>query len=414
VTDLDITAHLKSGDVVVIGQATAEPPGLVERLIVAAESVDGLTAFCGYTLSPAWRGVGPRGPRVKAYAAHGALRDLGARGLLDVLPWHLSAVEPYVTSGRLPVDVVMLQVGPKDEDGYYNLGATVDYAVVAAEHAREVLVEVNPNMPRTRSERRLHESLVTGEIHSTAELAGSPARPANDVEQRVAHQVAGLVPSGATVQLGASALADEVARELQERRDLKVRSGLVGDWLVGLYESGAMAPGPDSSVVGMALGTRRLYEFLDGSAVVRFAPTLDLVDPLAMRGCDVYVAVNSAIEVDLMGAVNSEVVAGRYVGAVGGQVDFYRACRASGDGLAVVALSATHPSGESRIVTGLSGPVTSLKSDVDIVVTEWGVADLRAASLAERAERLVAVADPAHRDDLGAAAGLCPSPSGLA
>ena len=405
-TDLDITAHLRPGDNVIIGQATAEPPELVRRLIAAARSVAGLTAFCGYSLSPAWADVGPQGPRVKAYVAHGALRKLAARGLLDVLPWHLSAVEPNITSGRLGVDVVLLQVGPKDADGYFNLGATVDYVVVAAQHARDVLIEVNPHMPRTRSDRRLPESLVTGEIHTTAELAGSPARPANEVEHRVAHHVAAVIPAGATVQLGASALAGEVARALHTRRGLRVRSGLAGDWLVDLYATGAMAPGLDTSVIGMAVGTRRLYDFVDGSGVVRFAPTPDLVDPVAMREWAPYVAVNSAIEVDLTGAVNSEVVAGKFVGAVGGQVDFLRATRAAADGLAIVALAATHPSGESRIVVDLSGPVTSLKSDVDLVITEWGVADLRAASISERAARLIAVAAPEHRAGLTAAAAL--------
>ncbi|MEV6895566.1 acetyl-CoA hydrolase/transferase C-terminal domain-containing protein [Kribbella sp. NPDC051137] len=396
-TEFDIAGYLRPGDLVVIGQAVAEPPGLVRQLIAAAESVEGLTAFCGYTLSPAWKEIGPAGPRVLAYAAHGALRSLAAKGMLDVLPWHLSAVEPNIVSGRLPVDVVLLQVGPKDDQGFYNLGATVDYAGIAAERARVVLVEVNPNMPRTRSDRRLPAALVTAEISSSEELAGSPARPANAVERGVAHQVASVIPSGATVQLGASALADEVARELHSRRGLRVRSGLVGDWLVDLYAAGAMAPGPDTSVIGMALGTRRLYDFVGDSDLVRFAPTQDLVDPVAMRACDPYVAVNSAIEVDLSGAINSEVVAGRYVGAVGGQVDFFRATRQSASGLAIVALAATHPSGESRIVPALSGPVTSLKSDIDLVITEWGIADLRAASLAERAARLIAVAAPEHR-----------------
>lgn len=405
-TTFEITDHLKPGDLVVVGQATAEPPGLVRDLIAAAARVPDLTAFCGYSLSSAWNDVSEDGPRVRAYAAHGAFRKLGARGLLEMLPWHLSVVESYITSGRLKPDVVMLQVAPKDDEGYYNLGPTVDYAVVAAEHAREVLVEVNPRLPRIRSARRLHESLVTGVVETDAELAGSPNRPANDVERALASYVGGLIPSGATIQLGASALADEVARELCKLENLKVRSGLVGDWLVDLYESGAMAQGPDTSVIGMALGSQRLYDFVADNDAVRFAPTQEIVDPAAMRECAPYVSINSAIEVDLTGAINAEVVAGRYVGAVGGQVDFFRGSRFSVDGMAIVALSALHASGESRVVIGLQGPATSLKSDVDIVVTEFGVADLRATSLTERAQRLIAVAAPEHRSALAAEAGV--------
>jgi acyl-CoA hydrolase len=372
-------------------------------LIAAAHDVPELVAFCGYSLSDAWNNVTESGPRVRAYAAHGAFRKLGARGLLEMLPWHLSVVESYITSGRLKPDVVLLQVAPKDDDGYYNLGPTVDYAVVAAERAREVLVEVNPNMPRVRSTRRLHESTVTGVIATDAPLAGSPNRRANEVERALAAHVAGLIPSGATIQLGASALADEVARELCALTDLRVRSGLVGDWLVDLYQAGAMASGPDTAVIGMALGTRRLYDFVADNEAVWFAPTHEIVDPTAMAACAPYVSINSAIEADLTGAINAEVVAGRYVGAVGGQVDFFRGSRFSVDGMAIVALSALHPNGDSRIVTSLQGPATSLKSDVDLVVTEFGVADLRATSLAERAERLVAVAAPQHRKELAAA-----------
>ncbi|MCZ4498360.1 MAG: hypothetical protein JWQ74_913 [Marmoricola sp.] len=399
-TTQELIGLLRAGDTVLVGQATAEPPTLVRMLVEATGSVADLTAFCGYTLSKAWKDVAPAGLKVRAYAAHGVLRGLADKGVLDVLPWHLSAVEANIASRRMPVDVVLLQVGPKDEAGYYSLGPTVDYAVVAAELARVVLVEVNPEMPRTRTSRRLHESVVTGEVPASGGLAGSPARPASGAEKLVAKNVTGLVPDGATIQLGAGALAEAVAEELGVRRNLEVRSGLVGDWLVDLYESGAMRPGADSAVVSMALGTKRLYDFVDRSAVIRFAPMSELIDPRVLAGCDSFVAINSAIEVDLSGQINSEVVGGRYVGAVGGQVDFFRATRASAGGLAIVALASNHPSGESRIVASLDGPVTSLRSDVDIVVTEWGIADLRAASLGERAERLLAVADPRHRSAL--------------
>lgn len=403
----DLTTHelvslLEPGDTVLIGQAAAEPPGLVSMLIDAAGSVPRLTAFCGYTLSDAWKAIDTAGPQIKTYAAHGVFRGLMNRGGVDVLPLHLTAVERDIDSGRLPVDVVMLQVGPKDDDGYYSLGATVDYAVTALEHARVVLVEVNRDMPRGRTDRRLHESRVTGAIAASLPLAGSPARPPSEIERRVARNVAGMVESGSTVQLGAGALADAVAGELRFRRSLQVRSGLVGDWLVDLYDSGAIRSGDDSTVASMALGTRRLYDFVDSNPSVRFIPHAELVDPVAVAACGSFVAINSAIEVDLTGAINSEVVGGRYVGAVGGQVDFFRATRAAARGLAVVALASTHRSGESRIVSVLQGPVTSLKSDVDVVVTEWGVADLRAASLEERARRLLAVAAPEHRNELTA------------
>jgi acyl-CoA hydrolase len=223
-------------------------------------------------------------------------------------------------------------------------------------------------------------------------------RPATSAERAVAENVAVFVPSGATIQLGVGALADAIARELRGRRDLRVRSGLVGDWLVDLDEAGALAGSPGSCVTGIALGTDRLYKFLNDSAKVRMAPVDEQLAPAALAQCDPYVAMNSAIEVDLHGQVSAEVVGGRYVGAVGGQVGFFRAARQARSGLAIVPLAATNADGTaSRIVPAVSGPVTTPQSDVDLVITEFGAADLRGTSYRERAERLIAVAAPQHR-----------------
>jgi acyl-CoA hydrolase len=404
VPDLDIAQHLRPGDTVLIGQATAEPPTLVEKLIAAAPRVGGLTALCGYTLSDAWAGVSAGQPHVKAYVAHGPLRQLSAKGLVEVIPWHYGRVEEYIEGGHVRVDAVLLQVAPADADGYYSLGAAVDYAAIAAERARVVLVEVNPNMPRTRSSRRLHRSQVAASVTSSRPLPDSPARPPTAAELAVARNVAAFVPSGATIQLGVGALADAIARELRERRDLRVRSGLVGDWLVDLDEAGALVDQPGSCVTGMALGTERLYKFLECSPKVRMAPVSEQLAPAAMAACDPYVAVNSAVEVDLQGQGNAEVAGDRYVGAVGGQPGFFRAARLARSGLAVLALAATNADGtKSRIVPSTSGPVTTPQSDVDLVITEYGSADLRGTSYRERAGHLIEIAAPQHRAALAAA-----------
>lgn len=394
---MDIAGHLRPGDRVLIGQATAEPPALVEQFISAAATIDGLTAVCGYTLSDAWRQASPGRPRIESYILHGPLRELGEKGMVDVVACHYTRLAEVMTRD---VDVVLLQVGPPDENGCFDLGATADYALLAAERARTVLVEVNSAVPRTRSSRRLHASRVTAAISSDRSLAGSPDRPPTEAERRVAANVAALVPSGATIQLGAGALGAAVAAELRGRTGLRVRSGLAGDWLVDLYEAGALDLAPGSCVVGIALGTERLYRFVEESPLVRIAPIEEQLAPAAIARAKPFVAVNGAIEVDLLGQVNSEVVAGRYVGAVGGQVDFFRACRLSEGGRAIVALPSTSGSGASRIVRRLSGPVTSLKSDIDFVVTEHGAADIGAAPLGERAAKLAAIAAPEHRAEL--------------
>lgn len=401
-TDFDIAQYLKPGDRVLIGQAAAEPPELVRQLIAASHTVADLSVFCGYTLSDEWRAARAAPLAVRSYVAHGALRPLAAAGRLDIVPLHLSRVEHAIECGDLPVDVVLLQVGVKGEDGCYDLGATVDHAWVAAQHARAVLVQVNPNMPRTHAARRLPASRVAAAIEVSRPLAGSPAREPNDAELRVAANVAKYVRSGSTVQLGASALADAIARELRDRRRLRVRSGLVGDWLVDLHEAGALATAAASIVTGMALGSERLYRFLDGNDAIEWCPSSELVAPNELADCQHFVALNSAIDVDLLGQVNAEVVDGRYVGAVGGQVDFFRATRMSRSGTAIIAMSSTSPAGQSRIVARLAGPVSTLKNDYDVVVTEWGAAEIGALSYPDRVAALIEVAHPDYRDALRA------------
>lgn len=248
-------------------------------------------------------------------------------------------------------------------------------------------------MPRTRSRRRLHRSLITEAVPADRPPVTMPSKPPSDLDRAVAAHVATLIPDGAAVQLGLGGLADAVAAELGSRRGLRVRSGLVGDWLLGMAEAGAV----DSVVAGMTVGSPELYAFLDDNPIVEFAPGAETA--AMVEGP--FLAVNSAVEVDLLGQVGAEYVGDRLVGGVGGQVDFLRA--AHGCGVGIVALPSVTPSGAGRIVTRVSGPVTTSKSDVDVVVTEHGVADLRACTLAERAARLTAVAHPNHRGALSRA-----------
>ncbi|MEV7663678.1 acetyl-CoA hydrolase/transferase C-terminal domain-containing protein [Paenarthrobacter sp. NPDC089316] len=399
---MDIRKFLQPGDTVVVGQGAAEPTTLLEELGRACETIDGLSAICGYSLSDAWQKMPPGRLKIKSYAGHGAFRKIKSADV-DILPEHYSRLEGHIASGRIPVDVVMLQVGPLDEEGCYDLGLTVDYAVVAAEHARVVLVEVNENMPRTRSTRRLPASRVTAAMTSRRDLPTSPARQANDVEERVAANVAGLIPDRSVIQLGVGALADAVANQLHDRRGLRVRSGLAGDWLKDLCEAGAVDEQPGSIVIGLALGSDHFYSFIHETDRVEFAP-IDV--QTTMTGSELrmpYFSINSAIEVDLLGQANSEIVGERYVGAVGGQVDFCRTAQRSGNGMAIIALASTSRDGNSRIAASFDqGIVTASKSDVDVVVTEWGVADLRACTFRERARRLISIAHPNYREYLAA------------
>lgn len=386
---------LRPGDRIVVGQATGEPVGLIAELFDLAPRLGTVEVFCGLSLNPAWEGNVPDAVRVTTYCGLGTVRKLVGRERARVLPSSLSQLSSLIASRKLPADVVLLQVSPADADGYHSLGCTLDYVWDAALAARVVVVEVNANVPMTRGIGRLHRSRVVVARESDDALLESPAEEPAEVQRQVAREVAGLVPDGATVQLGIGGLAVAVAGALKNHRGLKIRSGLVGDWFLDLLESGAIDTAtPDGCLTSLVVGSRHLYESLSRESILGFAPPAQLVIPIPGSP---FMAINSAIEVDLCGQVNAEFLGERYVGAVGGQTDYFRAARRSAGGLAILALPATTGrDAKSRIVRRCAY-VTSAQSDVDVIVTEHGAADIRSTTLQERHVLIANIADPQAR-----------------
>lgn len=387
---------LRPGDRIVVGQAGAEPAGLVADVFELAARIPRLDVFCGLSLNPAWEQPVPEALGLTTYLGLGTVGKQVAHGRARVVPSSLSQLSALIASRKLPVDVVLLQVSPADADGYHSLGCVLDYVWDAVQVARVVAVEVNPNMPMTRGIGRLHGSRVVVARESDVPLLESPVEEPGDVQRQVARHVARLVPDGATLQLGIGGLAVAVAEALRDRRGLKLRSGMAGDWLLDLADSGALdTASPDACLASLAVGSRRLYQSLSREGLLGFAPPQQLVEPLPGSP---RMAINSAIEVDLRGQVNAEFLGDRYVGTVGGQTDYFRAARA-GEGLAILALPSTTGRGASRIVPRCSW-ATATQSDVDVIVTEHGAADIRATTLQERAPLIAGIADPQHRDGL--------------
>lgn len=392
-----LSEHLRPGDRVVIGQAAGEPLGLVAELFQLAPGLGSVKVFCGLSLNPAWGADVPDAMAVTTYCGLGTVLKLVARGRARVVPASLSQLSSLIVSRKLTVDVVLLQVSPADADGYHSLGCTLDYVWEAAQIARVVLVEVNAAVPVTRGTQRFHRDAVVVACQSDTPLPEAVAELPSELQRLVAAQVAKLVPDGAVLQLGIGGLAVAVAEALRDRRGLKIRSGMVGDWLPDLFASGALDTAtPDACQASLALGSRRLYDFLSREAFPSFALPSQLVVPHPDAPL---MAINSAIEVDLAGQVNAELAGGRYVGAVGGQTDYFRAARCSTGGLAILALPSVTANGQSRIVRQC-GHVTTAQSEVDVIVTEHGAADIRATTLKERAELIAGIADPRHRDAL--------------
>ena len=395
-----LAEHLRPGDDVVVAQATAEPVGLVDELLALAAGLGQVNVFCGYSLNPAWGTPIDAALRVTTYCGLGSVRHIVARGAARVIPAQLSQLASYFDSGVLKADVVLLQVSPADAQGYHSLGCAVDYVWFAAQAARVVLVEINPNVPRTRSACRLHSSRVVVARESDLPLPELPNEAPDARQLTIGRNVARLVPDGAIIQLGIGSMAVAVARALSQHRGLRVRSGMVGDWLQELVASGAIdTSDPEACMTSLAVGTRSLYDFSGPNSLLSFATPEQLVAPVGQAAGAPFMAINSAIEVDLCGQANAEVVGTRYVGAIGGQADYFRAARRSVGGLAILALPSSFgvPS-NSRVVARITNSyVTSAQSDIDVIVTEHGVADIRATTLAERRRLITALAEPQFR-----------------
>ena len=404
-----LAEHLRPGDRIVVGQATAEPVGLVAALLELAPRVGQLKVFCGYSLNPIWKGEVPDALRVSTYCGLGSMGALIARSRAHVIPFSMSQLSSVLLSRTMPVDVVLLQVSPADEDGYHSLGCSVDYVWDAVQVARVVIVEVNASVPVTRSACRLHGSQLVVGLESDMPLPELPIKPSGEVQMRVAREVAKLVPDGATLQLGIGQLADAVAHSLKDRRGLRIRSGMVGDWFPELVAAGAVDDdAQDACLASLAVGSASLYRSLTRDGLLGFALPAQLVVPI--EGSP-FMAINSGIEVDLRGQVNAEFLGERYIGAASGQPDYFRAARQSAGGLAILALPSSTERGEkSRIVPRIAcGYVTSAQSDVDVIVTEHGVADIRATDFEERRMRIASIADPRARDALRQAVAYEPS-----
>jgi acyl-CoA hydrolase len=296
-----------------------------------------------------------------------------------------------------------VQVSPPDSDGTCSLGIGVDYAADAVEHTPVLIAEVNRRMPDTLGSRRIPLSRFAAVVETDRALPEAPERAPDDVELAIAGNVARFVEDGDTLQMGVGPLPAAVLDCLTGHRDLGFHSGMISDSILRLVDSGALTGArkeidTGTIVTGAALGSTRLYERLK-DLPVEFQPASYTHAPDTLSRLRSLVSVNSAIEVDLTGQVGAEVRRGVHIGAIGGQADFSRAAAATG-ARSIIALR-SRSGGESTINPALgSGVVTTSRSDVDVVVTEYGAAELRGCDLRERARRLIAIAAPEHRETL--------------
>ncbi len=326
-------------------------------------------------------------------------------GGCDFAPANFSEVPQFLM--RKSPFVVLAAASPPDEHGFFSLGVSADY--VAAMIGRvPFILEVNPSMPRTFGANRLHATEVAAWCARDTPLIEVPPPTVSDADRTIAELVAERIPNGATIQLGIGSIPAAVAQQLTGHRNLGVHTELFSDPLVDLIEAGVVTGTNKSkhrgrAVTTFALGTRRLYDFLDHNDMVTFLAVDEVNDPRNIGSEPNFHSINGTLQVDLFGQCASETLGTQYWSGSGGQADFARGAQYSDGGEGFVVLRSTTRRGDvSRVVASLDrgAVVTTQKNTVDNVVTEFGVAQLQGRTLRERAEAMIAVAAPHHREAL--------------
>ena len=397
---------VRAGDVVMWGQASAEPTALTLPLMAQRAEIGRFGAFIGISWSKAVQPAFADCVSFMSYCGAGNNRLLARAGVLDILPAHYSKFGDLIRGGALKVDVLMLQLSPPDAVDRYSMSLACDYLAPAIATARVVIAEINDQAPWTFGSHTLTADDIDFAIHTSRAPLYAPIGEPQPADSAIARHVASLVEDGATLQVGIGSLPEAILGQLSDRRDVGLHTGAMGDAAVALARTGALTNARKSidagaSVAGVLMGSRILNDFAHRNPAVQLRST-DYIHSLSvLASIDRLVAINSAIEVDLTGQVNTEVANGIYVGAVGGGIDFMRGAQASRGGLSITALPSRVGGGAiGRIVARLGGPVSAARSDAAIVVTEYGIADLRGLSLSRRVERMISIAAPELRDQL--------------
>lgn len=331
-----------------------------------------------------------------------------ADGRGDFVPCFFSRVPNFVTELD-PADIFVTTLSEPDKHGFCSFGLSCDFAKEAAERPGvKVIGVVNPNMPRIMGDNFIHVSKLEAIVESNDPIHEHGRPTIGPVEEKIGEYIASLVNDGDCLQLGIGAIPDAVLKFLGDKKDLGIHSEMISDGLMDLYHTGAITGKKKQIqkgkiVVTFIMGTRELYDFVDDNPAICMMPVSYVNDPYVVSQNDNVVSINSALQVDLMGQVCAEAIGLKQYSAVGGQVDFVRGASRSKNGRSIIAFGATTKGGTiSKIVPFLTegAPVTTSRNEVDYIVTEYGIAQLKGKTLRERAKALIAIAAPEFRDDL--------------
>jgi len=410
----DALEHLRDGDFIIVPTGVGEPPSLLTELSAQRRRFHDIKV--GQIL--AVRKFGYFDPETAEHVRHvafffgAASRAGGIAGWTDFIPSYFSEMPSLIECGQMAADVVMAMASPMDSHGYFSISLGADYTMAAIKKARAVVLEVNPNVPYAHGNCHVHISQVTALVESSDPVLEVGLPKIGPVQEAIGKYVADMIDDGSTLQIGYGGIPDAVVMQLTSKHDLGIHTEMIGDGILTLIESGAVTNRkknylPGKTVATFALGSQKLYRYMDRNPALEMHPVDFTNDPFLAAQNNNLVTINATLQIDLLGQCGSESLAHLPYSGTGGQTDFVRAANRSRGGKSFIVLPSTAKDDSiSRIVPVLSPGthVSTSKNDINYVVSEFGVAQLRGKSAKQRAAELIAIAHPDFRAELTQAA----------
>jgi len=410
----DAISLIQNGDFIIVPTGVGEPPALLTALSAQRRRFTDVKVAQILAVRK-FDYIDPEtvdNVRHVAFFFGAATRAGGQSGWIDFIPSYFSEMPSLIERGQIPADVVFSMASPMDRHGYFSLSLGADYTMAAVAKARAVVLEVNPNVPFAYGNCHVHISQVAALVESNEPVLEVGLPKIGPVQVAIGKYVADMIDDGSTLQIGYGGIPDAVVMQLTHKHDLGVHTEMIGDGILTLVESGAITNRkktylPGKSVATFALGSKKLYQFMDRNPALEIHPVDFTNDPYLAAKNDNLVAINATLQIDLLGQCGSESLGHVPYSGTGGQADFVRAANRSRGGKAFIVLPSTAQNDRlTRIVPTLS-PGTHMstsKNDINYVVTEHGVAQLRGKSAKQRAQEMIAIAHPDFRAELTEAA----------
>lgn len=409
-TALEAVRLVKNNENIIVPTGVAEPPVLLKALSDIRHEFQGVKVWQLLGVKP-YEYINKEtvdNVRHVSFFTSGMNRKGINEGWIDLLPCHFSDIPRMINTEAIAADSVFTLASPMNEDGYFALSLGTDYAYAAAKKTKRIFLEVNPNVPFTYGDCHVHISEVTALVESSDDVTEMKSGEISDVEKDIARHVASLVNDGDTLQIGFGSLPDAVVNQLTDKKDLGVHTEILGDGIISLWKKGIINNRvknfhPNKMIATFAMGTKQLYQEMNHNPDLAMYPAEYVNDPDIASKNDNLVAINGIMEVDFFGQCAAESVGTYIYSSTGGQTDFVRAAMMSKGGRSIMVLPSTAKGGTiSRIKATLTegAMISTHKNDVNYVVTEYGIAQLRGQPIKERTKRLIEIAHPDFREEL--------------